>query len=172
MQKNFSYPLKVDDISGAQKEYKIRANAEQLKQITEILKVPEVKEFVADMYTVRHNKSTLIDVWGSVKALISRQSVISLEYFDKCYQAEFALQFDTMLTENQVREMEDEGIENIPDVVMNGEIDLYQLAMEQIALELDDYPRQEGEKFDFVSDFDETDSGRENPFRILEKLKK
>lgn len=172
MQKNFSYPLTVDDISVAEKKYKISANADQCRQIAEILKVPEVKSFSADIYTRRHNKSNLIDVWGSVEAVINRQSVISLEYFDKKYQADIQLQFDVTLTENQVREMEEDGVENIPDVVMGGQIDLCHLAMEHIALELEDYPRQEGEVFTFKSEFDTENDSKENPFKILEKLKK
>lgn len=172
MQKNFSYSLAVDDISAAERTYKIKADAEQLKLIAEILKVSEVKEFASEIKTRRHSKSNLIDVWGNVEAVITRQSVISLEDFDKKYQVDFNLQFDTMLTENQVREMEEDGIDNIPDVVMNGQIDLCHLAMEQIALELEDYPRQEGEEFVFVSEFKEDDTARENPFKILEKLKK
>jgi len=172
MQKNFSYPLAVDDISTAQKEYKIKADERQCQQIADILRVPAVKNFSAEIYTKRHNKSTLIDVWGKVRALITRQSVISLENFDKTYQTDFSLQFDTGLTENQVREMEENGEENIPDVVVNGQIDLYHLAMEQIALELEDYPRQKGEEFDFKSEFDSETTASANPFKILEKLKK
>lgn len=172
MQKNFSHLLRVDDISPAQKEYRLAANAGQLKEIEEILKVPAVKSFSADIFTRRQNKSSLIDVWGNVEALITRQSVISLEDFDKTYKVSFELQFDTQLTENQVRELEEEGVENIPDVVHNGEIDLCQLALEQIALELEDYPRRDGEEFSFQSEFDESDTPAANPFKILEKLKK
>lgn len=172
MQKDFSYPLAVDDISTSEKEYKLNANTEQLKQIAEILKVPEVKKFQANVYTRRHNKSSLIDVWGHTWALITRQSVISLDDFDKDYEAEFTLQFDTNLTDNQVRTMEEEGVTDIPDVVMNGKIDLCHLAMEQIALELEDYPRQEGEEFIFESEFDIQNDTKTNPFNVLEKLKK
>ena len=172
MQKNFSYPLAIDDISVAEKEYKLRADKTQCQQIAEILKVPEVKMFEGTIYTHRHNKSTLIDVWGKVHALITRQSVISLEYFDKNYNSEFSLQFDISLTENQVRQMEDDGVPNIPEVIIGGQIDLCHLAMEQIALELEDHPRQEGEVFSFKSEFDTENDVKQNPFQILEKLKK
>ena len=172
MQKNFSYPLLVDDISVAQKKYNLIANEAQCAEIEKILNVPEVKSFTAEIYTKRHNKSSLIDVWGKVQSLIVRQSVISLENFDKNYDVDFALQFDLNLTENQVREMEENGEENIPDVIMGGQIDLCHLAMEQIALELEDYPRQEGEEFVFESEFDEETTVNANPFKILEKLKK
>ena len=170
MQKNFSHPVSVDDIFGAQKEYKLTANALQRREIAEIFKVPEVKEFAADIYAERKKKSTIIDVWGYVHALITRQSVISLEYFDKEYDSEFVLQFDTNITEAQIREMEENGEDSIPDSVQNGIIDMAHLAMEQIALELEDHPRQDGEVFSFSSEFTSTE--HENPFKILEKLKK
>jgi len=172
MQKNFSHILSVDDISNSEKLYKINANNQELELIAEILKVPEVKDFKADIYVKHQNKNTIIDVWGRVASLITRQSVISLEYFNKKYVSEFSLQFDTKLTENQVRELEEEGVENIPDVVVGGKIDLCQIAIEQIALELEDYPRKKGEVFSFSSEFSEEDDKRENPFKILEKLKK
>lgn len=172
MQKNFSHILSVDDISNSEKLYKINANNQELELIAEILKVPEVKDFKADIYVKHQNKNTIIDVWGRVASLITRQSVISLEYFNKKYVSEFSLQFDTKLTENQVRELEEEGVENIPDVVVGGKIDLCQIAIEQIALELEDYPRKKGEVFSFSSEFSEEDDKQENPFKILEKLKK
>ena len=172
MQKDFSYPLRIDDISTAEKEYKLTANEAQCREIAQIFKVEGVKEFHADIYTRRHNKSSLIDVRGIAQALITRQSVISLEHFDKNYEADFALQFDINLTENQVRALEEDGVQNIPDVVQGGVIDLAHLAMEQIALELEDYPRQEGEEFYFQSEFEAQDKQKNNPFQVLEKLKK
>lgn len=172
MQKKFSYPLFVDDISTAQKKYEIQANAAQCQELAEILKVPAVKNFQADIYTRRHNKSPLIDVWGEVKALITRQSVITLEEFDKAYQVDFTLQFDIYLTENRIREMEEEGVSDIPDPVTDGTIDLCHVALEQIALKLEDYPRQKGEEFTFVSEFSPEDDIKANPFNVLEKLKK
>ena len=68
--------------------------------------------------------------------------------------------------------MEEDGVENIPDVVTNANIDLCQIAIEQIALILDDYPRQDGETFNFTSEFNDDDIKQENPFNILAKLKK
>lgn len=172
MQKKNTYILDVDEISSSEKEYKINAKPDLLKQTAEILKVPDVKEFIASIYVRRKNKSPLIDVWGRVDAVITRQSVISLEFFDKNYEAEFILQYDTTLTDAMVRELEDEGEVNIPDVIYNHQIDLKQIAIEQIALELEDHPRQEGEVFKFTSEFSDDDIKAENPFKILEKLKK
>ena len=60
--------------------------------------------------------------------------------------------------------------DNVPDVVINGKIDLSDIAIEQIALIMEDYPRKEGEKFDFKPDFN-PEEGRPTPFAVLKKLK-
>ena len=44
--------------------------------------------------------------------------------------------------------------------------------MEQLALVLDDFPRKDGEVFEFKSEFDEETTQAANPFNILKKLKK
>ena len=39
MQKNFSYPLIVEDIAAAEKKYRLTADAADLKELAEILKI-------------------------------------------------------------------------------------------------------------------------------------
>ena len=56
--------------------------------------------------------------------------------------------------------------------VIGGKIDLAEIAMEQIALVLDDFPRKDGETFQFTSEFDEETTKTTNPFAVLQKLKK
>ena len=99
-------------------------------------------------------------------------SVISLENFVKTYEPEFEIIFDTELTPKELQEMDFEFEDDVPDVIINGEIDLAEIAMEQIALVIDDFPRREGEVFEFKSEFDEETTQKANPFAVLAKLKK
>ena len=62
--------------------------------------------------------------------------------------------------------------DEIPDIVTNGEINLADIVMEQIALVLDDFPRKEGEIFKFQTEFDEETTQAQNPSAVLAKLKK
>ena len=55
-------------------------------------------------------------------------------------------------------------------IVENGEINLVDIAIEQLALVLDDHPRKEGEVFDEI--IEDVGAVRNNPFAILEQLKK
>ena len=68
--------------------------------------------------------------------------------------------------------MEFEFDDEVPDVIIDGKIDLAEIAMEQIALVIDDFPRQDGEVFEFESEFDEETTEKMNPFAVLAKLKK
>lgn len=172
MQNLFSYPLVVDELTPSVKKYHLAARKEELPYITEILKVPAVKSLQADINVKYNKKEHLIKVWGTAEALIEQTSVISLENFDKNYSTEFQMLYDTDLTPKDLQEMDIEIEDDIPDPVINGEINLADIAMEQIALVLDDFPRQEGETFDFQTEFDEETTQAQNPFAVLAKLKK
>ena len=58
------------------------------------------------------------------------------------------------------------------DIIENGKLDLADIALEQVALNLDDYPRAEGEVFDYAKYADFAEDEKENPFAVLAKLKK
>ncbi len=172
MQNLFSFPLAIEDMGTGTKTYRLKADAKQLSYIAEILKVEGIDSFNAEIKVTFSRKLHRIDVSGFVEADVEQTSVISLEKFVKHYNPEFALFFDTELTEKQLHDMEFEVDDEVPDVVENGQIDLAAIAMEQLALALDDFPRREGEVFEFKSEFDEETTAKQNPFAALAALKK
>ena len=176
MQKKFSYPVKIDELS--QKEYKfsLDADASEREDIKAVLQVEGVDRFCADIFLKLNLREHLLRVWGTAEADLVLQSVISLNNFQKHYQADFELIFDTKATYRDIKEMDNGINSDIPDVVLNGTINLADIALEQIALQMEDYPRAEGEVFDFSpyasAKDDERDANQENPFAVLAKLKK
>lgn len=172
MQKLFSYPIFIDDLSSAPRKYKIEATPKDLVYLTEVLKVPEVKSCTSEINLLYDKRAHRLDVTGQVSAVITQESVISLEMFDKNYTGDFSLFFDTTATYKDIRELDEEMGDEIPDIVVGGKIDLADIIIEQVALLIDDYPRQEGEVFSFKSEFDEETTQASNPFNILKKLKK
>ena len=171
MQNVFSYPLKLEDMSAAVKKYNLKADTDDLTYIKELMNVPGVKSFEADISVKLRKKDHEADVWGNLKAVVTQTSVVSLEDFDQTYQTDFKLKFDTKMTLSEQLELERET-DDVPDIFENGKIDLAAIAMEQLALILDDFPRKKGEVFEFVSEFDEETTHKNNPFAALEKLKK
>lgn len=173
MQNFFSYPIAVDELSQFEKKYTLKAAGKELVYLAEVLKVPSVKRFEAEIMLKLKHKEHRLDVWGRVRAELELQSVVSLENFFRIYEPEFALVFDTAMTYREQKALLDENINaEVPDIVENGKIDLAQIAIEQIALVMEDYPRQDGEVFEFDSEFDEETTKAQNPFGVLAKLKK
>lgn len=172
MQNFFSYQIKVDNLPNTEQHYRLKADEEDFKRIQEILKIPAVKSFSADIRLRLDHKTNILKLWGQAKADLVLQSVISLENFDKSYENDFELTYDTKATLKSQREEEEEISidDDTPDVVINGVIDLSDIAIEQIALIMDDYPRKAGEKFEFKSEFSE-ENEKKNPFEVLKKLK-
>ena len=155
MQKLFSYPLQIDDMGNGIKTYYLKANKEQLKYIAEALKLDDVLRFEARVDVLFKYKTHKIDVTGNVVADVEHTSVVSLDKFVKNYSTDFAMQFDTEITQEQIKDLDLEFDDDVPDPVENGQIDLADIAMEQLALILEDFPRKEGEIFKFESEFDE-----------------
>ncbi|MBQ8870750.1 MAG: DUF177 domain-containing protein [Alphaproteobacteria bacterium] len=172
MQKDFSYPLNIDDLNQQEQHHKLKADGEELNILKDILQVENVKSFEADIYLKLNLKMHKLDIWGKVKSDLVLKSVVSLENFEKTYEVDFQYYYDTKATYKDIKEMEPSIYDDVPDVVENGKIDLVNIAIEQLALELDDYPRKDGESFEFVSEFDEETTKMANPFAVLEKLKK
>jgi uncharacterized metal-binding protein YceD (DUF177 family) len=170
MQKDFSYPLQIDELNQGEQSYMLRADKAQLETLKEILQVPAVNYFEADIKLKFQKKRGILDVSGQVRAGLGLISVISLEPFDRDYKTDFTLTFDTNATYEQIRELDEDIEADIPDIVIGGRIDLGDIAIEQLALVMEDHPRQDGEEF---SPLIEDDAPlRENPFAILSKLKK
>lgn len=172
MQKKFSYPLKIDELNQNQYKFEINADQDELADIAAILKVEKAKQFMAEIYIKRNVKEHILKVWGTVKAQLLLKSVISLENFLQEYDVPFTLTYDTIATYQDIKEMEAGINDEVPDIIENGEINLADIALEQIALNMDDYPRAKGEVFDFNQYVVQEEISKENPFAVLQKLKK
>lgn len=170
MQKEFSYPLQIDELGQGEQSYNLRADKEQLYTLAEILQVPFVNNFSADIKLKFQKKRGILEVYGTVKANLGLISVISLEPFDKDYTADFKVIYDTNATYEDIYTDDDDIKDDVPDIVYDGKIDLGDIAIEQIALVMDDYPRKEGEIFEEI--VEDNEPIKNNPFAELVKLKK
>lgn len=172
MQKKFSYPIKIDELNQNQYKYVLHADKDELEDITEILQVESVRRFHAEVYLKRNRKDNLLKVWGTAEARIELISVISLENFFRNLKVPFELNFDTQATYQDILDMGADINDEVPDIIQNGEINLADICIEQIALNLEDHPRAEGEEFNFAEYNKSAPEEKENPFAILKKLKK
>ncbi len=145
MQNIFYHPIIIDELRGAEKKYTITTSTKQNQHIAQILKVVSIKELSATIYLRQQNNYITID--GSIKTTIEQESVISLDVFDKKHNIDFNMLFDKSLNYQKQRELENEG-KDAPDIIINGKIDLADIIIEQIALNLDEYPKKPNEVFE------------------------
>ena len=171
MQKEFSLSLIVEDLPQTEQRYKMLANPDNLRYVAKILQVPEVKFLQADFVVKNNYRNSILNVSGHIKTELSIQSVISLETFQQNYDFDFSTDFDTKATLDSQKSEDDDWNKEIPEIIIGGKIDLGDIAIEQIALRLDNYPRIVGETFDFKPEFDVNEKP-DNPFAALSKLKK
>ena len=172
MQKKFSYPLKIADLKQNEYKFLLDADAAELVDISEILQVEKAHSFKAEIKVHPNIREHLLRVWGTVQAELELQSVISLRNFRQKYDVPFELFFDTKATYKDIREMAADINADVPDVVENGIINLADIALEQVALQIDDYPRAKGEVFRFQTPEPDDAQERQSPFAVLQKLKK
>jgi len=173
MQKKFSYPVKTDELTQNKYHYTIEADADELQDITAILQVENVKSFKGEVFLKLNKKENMLHVWGNVESSVVIQSVISLNNFIKHISTPFELWFDTKATYRDIRDMGANINDDVPDIIENNEINLADILIEQVALNLDDYPRAKGEVFNFA-DYAKTEPNKntESPFAVLKQLKK
>ena len=171
MQKFFSYPIKIAELKQSEYKFSLKADADELVDISQVLQVESVKMFEAEIKLRLNMREHMLRVWGEVRAQLELKSVISLENFIQDYNVPFELLFDTKATYKDIRELGADINTDVPDVIENGTINLADIALEQVALQIDDYPRAQGEVFEFKApDYDIEE--KHNPFAVLKKLKK
>lgn len=172
MQKKFSYPIKIDELKQSEYTFVLDADKDELVDICSVLQVENVLQFRSSIKLKYNQREHLLKVWGHVAAELELKSVISLENFEQKYDVPFELYFDTKATYHDIKELGADINADIPDIVENGTINLADIAMEQIALQIDDYPRAKGEVFEYRCVGADAPVEKENPFAILQKLKK
>lgn len=104
-------------------------------------------------------------VAGRVKAELAQTCGITLEPLPVTIDAPFTVSFAEAVDEDSdeiVVNMDDES----PDLVEDGQIDLGQVVVEQLALRLDPFPRKPGAEF-----VQPPEPGEISPFAVLKSLK-
>lgn len=141
----FSRPLTVAKVPSRGSHEKISADPGECKALGKRFQIPAVHALSAHL-EVHPWRGGGYRVIGTIKADIEQTSVVSLENFRTDLSIPVTRYFLP-----RVPETEDEA--DI-DPLEHGEIDLGEIVAETVALDLDPYPRKEGEVFATVSDDD------------------
>ncbi len=169
----FSRKIYVYQIQKKKFETEIEANEEEKEALTKRFSIPKILSLVC-FYKLSYFYKGHIRAQGLIKASIIHNCVISLEDFPVEIEENFELIFIPAFQISQ----ELEGLDD-PDVISyeNDYIDIGEVTAQQFALILDPYPHKPNIDNDLILKEEDLDiinitSKRDNPFKILEKLKK
>ncbi|WP_433956145.1 YceD family protein [Brevundimonas diminuta] len=161
----YSDPVRLHQI-GASLSRRLEPDAEARQRIARALNLKSLDRFEADLEV-----TATVSGWrltGRVVADAVQSCVLTLEplpvHVDDRFEINLVEAVDTAPSDEG--EIDLELDDNSPDVVENGQIDLGQYAVEQLALHLDPYPRKDGAVFE-----QPPEPGEISPFGVLRALK-
>ena len=181
----FSRFVDCGKLTSGGRSYVIEANSQERAALEKRLAI-DLLEFLTAEFDVVPGKGGLIVLKGQIKARVTQSCVISL----KPIVSDINLSIERTFSESAKRylglerEPDEEGnltgsgqpadVIEPPEPMENGGIDLGEVASEELAIELDPFPRLPGIELKDNVDINGGHQPEEakNPFAVLEKLKK
>ena len=157
----FSRPLLVDRVPALGCHERLAADEKECAALAKRFDLPKI-HMLGGLLKVVPWRGGGLKVTGTLNARVDQVSVISLETFTS--DLEFAIE-RYFLSPRAGQPAAEEDV----DVIENGSVDLGEILAESMALELDPYPRREGEVFNDIEEHPE--SAKVSPFTSLSKLK-
>jgi uncharacterized metal-binding protein YceD (DUF177 family) len=155
----FSRPLRVETLPRDGLEQRIEADAAERGALARLNGLQDIASFTADLRVTRAGKGA-VRVRGEVLAEVTQTCVVTLEPLQAVVQEEVDVRFAPPEDERarksphgeSTSDLADPGVEDPPDAIEDGRIDLGVLAAEFLALGLDPYPRRPGAQLEGEGD--------------------
>lgn len=158
----YSEPVRLHQVPGGVKRT-LEPDAAARARIARALDLASLDAFTADMDLAPTDSGWRLS--GRVRAKLAQTCGITLEPLPLEIDAPFVVTLAEAVDEDSeeiVITMDDES----PDLIENGQIDLGQYAVEQLALRLDPFPRKPGAEFVQPPEPEEI-----SPFAVLKQLR-
>lgn len=136
-----------------------------LADVAEVVSIPSLKV----RFDIRGGADAA-HVKGSIEGVVRQNCVVSLEEFENPVSETFSVDFAAK-PESEAETEDQEEIEELPDPIVGGKIDLGALATEFLILSVDPYPRKPGVAFTAPAAAEEAPEPKRSPFEALSSLK-
>jgi uncharacterized metal-binding protein YceD (DUF177 family) len=162
-----SYPLVVERIPEGGKTVVVTADETSRAALARQISSPGIAELVANFELTRRGRRVTLE--GHLKAKLTRVCVVTLEPFEVVVDEPMAMKFAEPPRDDKRTEIEIKAAsEDPPDHIIDGKIDLGQVASEFLMLALDPYPRKPNVVFTETV----VEVAPKSPFAALAALKK
>lgn len=181
----FSRPLRIDHIDRAGKKITIETNSEEAAALAERFDLLSIESMSADFKVKPVEGGTKYEVTGHLFAKVTQQSIVSglpveteVKQDILAWYADYerVTSFEKVKKQREREDIEDEreikSEEDDPEKIVNGAIDLGEVAAQFLGLALDEFPRGENEEIG-AGDYIEVkpEETKDNPFAALAQLK-
>lgn len=165
---SWSVPVRAEDIPDAGLKVELDADAGVRTALARAAGVEAVPRVAASFDVTRHGRDGL-HVRGRVSAMVRQTCVVTLEPVENEIEETVDLTFMPRCAEARAPAREEEiGSHDPPEALVDGTIDLGQIATEFFILGIDPYPRKAGAVFTAPV----SSEAGEHPFAALAALKK
>ena len=179
----YSHIVQVSELGDRPLEIDLTANEQERAALTQRLKISSLEQFEAHVSLVLL-KSGDVDVVASFKADVIQPCTVTLDPVTSNLSAEFKLTYSPFIEEDEGDEEDEEDDDEVfedlnnrrdpPEPLVDQKIDVGEALIEQLALEINPFPRVQGAVFEgYVSGSkSEKESGfkKKNPFAALSQL--
>jgi len=165
----WTYEIELASVPPEGKSFELmpdEATRKRLADVAGVLAIPSLRV----MLEVRPVAAGGAEVSGKLEGVVRQNCVVSLDEFDNPVAENFSVDF-AVDPESEAETDDEEEIEDLPDPIIDGKIDLGSLAAEFLILAVDSYPRKPGVAFEGVSTKEAPDEPKRNPFEGLSALK-
>ena len=170
----FSFSLELHALPPSGRSYTITADADARARVAKRLDLLSLDKLTAQLEVLPHG--TGATVTGHVDADVVQRCVVTLGPVPAHLHEVVSVKFIPPQVAKKPTEEDEEELldvaEEPPEPLLDGRIDLGELAVSQVALGLDPYPRAPGAAFDQAQWGGDTEkAGSGSPFAALAKLK-
>ncbi len=165
----WTYEIELASVPPEGKSFELvpdEATRKRLSDVAGVLAIPSLRV----MLEVRPVADDGAEVSGKLEGVVRQNCVVSLEEFDNPVAENFSVDF-AVDPESKAETEDEEEIEDLPDPIIDGKIDLGALATEFLILAVDPYPRKPGVAFEAPLAKAGPDEPKRSPFEGLSALK-
>jgi hypothetical protein len=163
----WSVPVRLDDVPDAGLHVTLTADPAIRPALARAAGVEDVSRVQADFDVVRQGRDGL-RVTGTVSATVRQTCVVTLEPVENKVEEVVDLAFAPGAGAEAPSRDDEMAVEDVPEPLINGSVDLGAIAAEFLVLGIDPYPRRP----DAVFTAPESGDSGERPFAALAALKK
>ena len=172
IQPEFSRPVTVSRLSHHEKVFDIEADAPEREALARRFGILAVASLTASVRLALVAGGAVVRLKGRLSADVVQACVVTLEPVPAHVEEDFELTYAAAAPEDGAEVVVDLDVEDPPEPIDNGMIDMGEAVAEHLALALDPFPRAPGAVFTSGAEEQPAETPAPNPFAALVALKK